>query len=58
MIILDESLANAEIGENSLAITLEEKSALVFKDLGFKYERAGERSFENVHFAVVRIRAL
>src|SRR6266487_1507611 len=56
MIILDESLPNAKIGENSLAITLEEKSALVFKDLRFKYERAGERSFENVHFAVVRIR--
>src|SRR6266567_2307509 len=53
VIVLDESLLNAEIGENSLAITFEEESALVFKDLRFKYERAGERSFENVHFAIV-----
>src|ERR1044071_2235271 len=49
MIVLDEFLSDAYFCERFLVIAFEKKSAAVFKNLGFKYESAGNRSRSDLH---------
>src|SRR5258708_35576102 len=59
VIVLHECFADAYFCKCVFVIALQKKSTLVFKDFGLEQQRAGKRSFENLHASVmVRIRAL
>src|SRR5438874_3917527 len=51
MIVLDEPLADSQLGENFFVVAFEKKSAIVFEDFGGENQRVGQRTFNDLHAA-------
>ena len=49
MIVLNEVLGDAELGEGLLIVAFEEKTAIVPKHFGFEHESVSKRVFDDLH---------